>query len=737
MPSDAVTFNAVPAFLLREVCMKKKRFILRRLCIAASLCTFAAFAFSQTPAPYTETAVRCIDIAKNLLANEEYEASYSRAALGLTYDNTVADLYYIQALGMSQRLFPPYKIEPLLKSALQNKWYEYNKDAARLLLASLYTKTARVAEALSLLNERPLLSGKDALYIRANALYLLGNIGDARKTVRQGALQFPEDPRFALLFFERENRKAWGNGADTLAQSAGTADNAEISGGNTALNGGDESDKTFAELSSLFVSRAYDLQDADPDVLLKASLFAFSEEDRRRLLKAWNAYGKTDPRYAVYALKAGLMSEEKAFDYVEPFFSGTSDYALVKSFVSLVSGEKTKESVRKLYAAFAGTLCFDTNGDGISDMTVTYRSGRPSLIEYDANQDGIIDWTVDCDYGVPVKVNLVQEDAVLWYGTWPSLSRVIWSGCTYTLNEDRLFASPVNMIKEPVMEERASLSFYLPVLRSDVRSVLNADDLFALSHTVERKSAEGENTRVRFSLFDGKAQNAVYTDNGTPYAYAFFENGALRFRNVDRDKNGTYELTEIYAYADEHTDQNTGENALLYRSAEEARELSLRLFGVDNAAKGLYLQKVVSDTDGNGIIEFSEEYGPNGKTTAQWNDNKTGSMIIRYVKNGDSEETEYVHPVSGRHVRLIVQKGVPVSADGIPVVRDEAAPFFWIGDSPGGNYAQKVIKKLNQKGSSDVICTVTNLIWLRDKDRFARIFAVKNGDMYFGELLYE
>ena len=717
--------------------MKKKRFILRRLCIAASLCTFAAFAFSQTPAPYTETAVRCIDIAKNLLANEEYEASFSRAALGLTYDNTVADLYYIQALGMSQRLFPPYKIEPLLKSALQNKWYEYNKDAARLLLASLYTKTARAAEALSLLNERPLLSGKDALYIRANVLYLLGNIGDARKTVRQGALQFPEDPRFALLFFERENRKAWGNGADTLAQSAGTDDNAETSGGNTALNGGDESDKTFAELSSLFVSRAYDLQDADPDVLLKASLFAFSEEDGRRLLKAWNAYGKTDPRYAVYALKAGLMSEEKAFDYVAPFFSGTSDYALVKSFVSLVSGEKTKESVRKLYAAFAGTLCFDTNGDGISDMTVTYRSGRPSLIEYDANQDGIIDWIADCDYGVPVKVNLVQEDAVLWYGSWPSLSRVIWSGGTYTLNEDRLFASPVNMIKDPVMEERASLSFYLPVLRGDVWFVLNADDLFALSHTVERKSAEGENTRVRFSLFDGKAQNAVYTDNGTPYAYAFFENGALSFRNVDRDKNGTYELTEIYAYADKNADENTGENALLYRSAEEARELSLRLFGVDNAAKGLYLQKVVSDTDGNGIIEFGEEYGPNGKTTAQWNDNKTGSMIIRYAKNGDSEETEYVHPVSGRHVRLIVQKGVPVSADGIPVVRDEAAPFFWIGDSPGGNYAQKVIKKLNQKGSSDVICTVTNLIWLRDKDRFARIFAVKNGDMYFGELLYE
>ena len=717
--------------------MKKKRFILRRLCIAASLCTFAAFAFSQTPAPYTETAVRCIDIAKNLLANEEYEASFSRAALGLTYDNTVADLYYIQALGMSQRLFPPYKIEPLLKSALQNKWYEYNKDAARLLLASVYTKTTRAAEALSLLNERPLLSGKDALYIRANSLYLLGNIGDARKAVRQGALQFPEDPRFALLFFERENRKAGGNGADTLAQSAGTADNAEISGGNTALNGGDESDKTFAELSSLFVSRAYDLQDADPDVLLKASLFAFSEGDGRRLLKAWNAYGKTDPRYAVYALKAGLMSEEKAFDYVAPFFSGTSDYALVKSFVSLVSGEKTKESVRKLYAAFAGTLCFDTNGDGISDMTVTYRSGRPSLIEYDANQDGIIDWIADCDYGVPVKVNLVQEDAVLWYGSWPSLSRVIWSGGTYTLNEDRLFASPVNMIKDPVMEERASLSFYLPVLRGDVRFVLNADDLFALSHTVERKSAEGENTRVRFSLFDGKAQNAVYTDNGTPYAYAFFENGALRFRNVDRDKNGTYELTEIYAYADKNADENTGENALLYRSAEEARELSLRLFGVDNAAKGLYLQKVVSDTDGNGIIEFGEEYGPNGKTTAQWNDNKTGSMIIRYAKNGDSEETEYVHPVSGRHVRLIVQKGVPVSADGIPVVRDEAAPFFWIGDSPGGNYAQKVIKKLNQKGSSDVICTVTNLIWLRDKDRFARIFAVKNGDMYFGELLYE
>ena len=728
--------------------MQKKYFAFARFYIAVLLCAFAIKSFSQTPPQYTQTALRFMSNAKNLLANEDYEASFARAALGLTYDDTVADLYYIQALGMSVRGFPPYMIEPLLQSSLQNKWYEYNKDAARLLLASLYTKTARAAEALSLLNESPLLSGKDALYIRANALYLLGDIAGARKAIRQGALQFPEDARFALLFFDREREPSLESdgtqandgtqdGRDDFAQTddtqTGAADFAQTAG--TSQTAGEIADagESFAELASLFVSRAFDLQDADIDVLLKGSLFASSEEERRRLLKAWNAYGKTDPRYAVYALKAGLMSEEKAFDYVEPFFAGTSDYASVKSFVSLISGEETKERVRKLYAAFAGTLCFDTNGDGISDLTANYRSGRLSFIEYDADQDGRIDWAVDCDYGIPVRVRLVKEDAVLWYGAWPSLSRVIWSGGTYTLNEERLFATPVNMIKDSVMEQQAALSFYLPVLRDDMRSVLDADNLFALSHTVERKTGEGENTFVRFSLFDGKAQNAVYTDNGTPYAYAFFEDGILRFRSVDRDKNGTYEITEIYAYAD----KDAGENALPYRSAQEARDLSLRLFGVENAANGLYVQRVVSDADVNGIIEFSEEYGPNGRVAAQWNDNQTGSMLIRYTKNGDSEETEYVHPVSGRHIRLVLQNGVPVSADGIPVVRDPTAPFFWIGDSPGGNHAQKVMQELNQKGSSGVIFTVTNLIWLRDKDRFARIFAVKNGDTYFGELLYE
>ncbi|MGI5172612.1 hypothetical protein H0R92_03290 [Treponema sp. OMZ 840] len=687
--------------------MRKSVFVLRHFFIFAYLCVVAVHVFSQNPEQYTKTALRYIDSAKKLLIREEYEKASSQAALGLVYDDTIADLYYIQALSMSVRGLPAYMIEPLLTAALQNRWYDYNRDAARLLLADLYTKTAKPAAAVLLLDEMPVLSGKDALYTRAKALYLLGDVQEARLVVKRAAFQFPEDERFAVLFFDCENA---------------AFSNDEANSNNKLV---------FDELLSLFLSRIRVLQDADPDILLKASAFGFSADEKKRLLRSWNAYGKTDPLYAVYALQAGLLSEEKAFDYMFPFLNQTIDYTHLRAFVSLITDERLKERLRNFYAVFAGTICFDTNNDGIADIKTRYRLGRPFIIEYDKEQDGRLDWVADCDYGIPVKLELCNEKINVWYGEWPSIARIIYEDTkeSYDIRDNTLFGTPVNIIKDTVMEKYGGTVLYVPVLQDDLKD-FSKEHIFSLSHTIERKSNEYAHGSVRFSLFEGRIQNATYTDRGTPYAYGHFENGILRFRNVDWDKNGSYEVTEIYGFDIEKAPE--------YRSPTEAVRLSMNLFGTENDAKGLYLYKTLSDTDGDGIHELIQEYGPGLRQSAVWKRRNKGEWDIRWTRYDEKfEEIEYQSPFSGNTVTVRLENGKPVSVNGQPVTKDPAAPFFWIGEYPGNFYAEMMIQMLNRKGGSGVIVTVSDLLWVKEKDRFIRIFAVKNGNTCFGEVLYE
>ena len=309
--------------------MRKKSFNTVYCAAIFYLCLTAVLLFSQTDVYYRKTAVRYIEPAKKLLIEENFDGSFSQAALGLSYDNGVADLYFIQALGLSARGAPPYMILPLIKAALDAVWYDYNRDAARLLLADLLLKTGKSSEALALLDEKPALYTRDALYSRARALYILDKTEEARAIIKRASFVHPDDEAFALLFFDAEYSKA---------------DAYMLTENETAAGSGDDG---FSELTELFLSRLGELERAEPDVLLKASVFAHSAEDTKRLLKAWNAYGKTDVQYGIYALQCGLLNENAVFDYMLPFMNGTIDYNVLKHFVSLITEEEVKGRLRR------------------------------------------------------------------------------------------------------------------------------------------------------------------------------------------------------------------------------------------------------------------------------------------------------------------------------------------------------------------------------------------------------
>lgn len=714
--------------------MREKSFNAVRFAAVFYLCMTAVFVFSQTDAYYRKIAVRHIETAKKLLVEENFDASFSQAALGLTYDKSVADLYFIQALGLSARGAPPYMVLPLVQASLDAQWYDYNRDAARLLLSDLWLKTGKSSEALALLDEKPALYTRDALYNRARALYILGKTAEARAIIKRAAFQYPEDEAFALLFFDAEysNLPAHTHTEDKIIGSSVDAD--------------------FSELAELFFSRLGELETANPDILLKASVFAPRAEDTKRLLKAWNAYGKTDVHYGIYAMQYGLLSENAAFDYMQPFMNGTIDYTALKHFVSLISEKEVKSRLRRFYETFEGTIDFDTDKDGIQNMSVRYRRGRPSVIAYDKNQDGQKEWEAECDYGTPVKLNLFAQNILIWYDVWPAAGQVICGldengknaygyaavplsaescnkSCTYSLHEKSLFWTPFHIIKDSVSGMQGEAFLHIPVINENTPD-FPLQDLFNFSHTVERPVFEYADSRVRFSVLNGQIQSAVYTERGTPYAYGYFENGILRFRNTDRDKNGSYEITEFYGY--------DAEKAAVEKATEqsgEEKELSRRLFGCENMAAGLYIQSTVFQ-DGSGIR--TEEYGRDGGFVLAEKSMESGGWNLRYTKKSETEELiEYDHPFSGQKVSVVLEKSVPVSVNGTPVIKDRFAPFFWIGDYPGPFYAEMMIQMLNHKGGSGVIVTVSDLLWVKEEDRFIRIFAVKKEDTYFGEVLYE
>ena len=296
--------------------MEKKLFGIKN-CIVVLLfaCMFFTPLFSDNPAQYRTTALRFIDSAKNCFVHADYENAVSQAAAGLTYDDSVADLYYIQALALSVQEAPAYMRTPLLRNSLSRTWYAYNRDAARLLLADLYTRTGRSADALSLLDETPQLNDSQALCTRAKALYILGDINQARSVLEKGALQYPSEADFVRLFFNFEQ-----------TVSAKTSSSADTDKQKNAI------DKRFNELAGFFVTRSKQLGKTETDLLLKAAAFAVQSDEKVRLLKEWNAYGKSDPWYGVYALENGLLDETEAFEYELPFLSGVMDYTCVKAF---------------------------------------------------------------------------------------------------------------------------------------------------------------------------------------------------------------------------------------------------------------------------------------------------------------------------------------------------------------------------------------------------------------------
>ncbi len=647
----------------------------------------------HNPSTFHATALTFLEGAKNKLIEQNWDAAHALSTTALIYDSSIADLYYIQAISLFESGALPYSIIKPLEASLDKNvlWYQYTEDSAQLLLARMYVLTKRAQDALTLLDTNAYLNNSDAILIKASAYYALKDFENARNFVFEGANQYPYDRRFDELFYTQEYQ-------------------------NYPL---------IDELSIFFNERSEQFSRDNPLLLLYSAIFEQDSEEKNRLLKAWNIQGEKHPLYAIHALTEGLIQENDAFDYMLNFIDEL-DYSTLIHFMSMLTDEDVIERAQDYFTNYNGIVYFDFDGDRTPCLSVQYEKGRPSLIQYDENQDGLLSWEMTNDYGEPKTIEFFEEKMFVEYGAWPYVKNVIdnsksMDAYTYYLVSNALSLPVIEFSVADVFQNNLSLTFYTPLVLEHQN--VSTMELFNASYLIDYKTNEYENSRSRLTVLDGTAKSAVFTDNEMPYAYAYFLNGIPISRNIDKDRNGSYEVIELYGQSDVE--------------GFDSKKLEQEVFGFEHLAKGQFIQKVLVDVNNDGFDDFSEEYFSNQKR-AFWDSNSDGNWDVQYIETeeNNSQEVVYVHPLTKEIKSVLIESGIPILAGEKNVVMDSNVDFFWIGENAGSMHAEKIITELSLQNSA-IALMVTDLLWDSEKEQFMRIVGIKSGEMYFGEVFYE
>lgn len=678
-------------------------------------CAAAAFPQNSSPLANRRTALRCLEESVSYFSEENWEAADSQARLGIAYDSSVPDLWYMRAACENAMGSSRAAVIRLLETALgSDSWVSYSRDSARLLYADMLSETGRPQEAVAALDSSPMLYSPESEYIRIKSYYRMkdgDSVAKARNKVDGARRMYPSDMRFPLVFFKNEDPSS--------------------------------SDPLVKKLSSYFIAQISQFADAAPDKNEELEMYAalFAEgETKIHLLKSFHARGLRHPLYACEALKTQLLSGREAFDYFASFADKEIDFGILTEFISLLSDDETVSYARSYFAAFSGTVAQDTDGDGNENLFAVYYRGRPQKLYFDGNQDGETDWSIQCDFGVPVSGVLGPLEMSFSWGQFPFLSYIEFASAEdgkessekFNFVAEALKWSPVSIVRENTVSQKLDLDFFYPVLHEESLAITK-ELLLNSASSFEISNSGIENGTVHFILLDGSVFQALYySADGRLFAQARFENNIPVVRVVDSDRDGIFETTEFYDVDSEGT-MNT-------HSLEEERIILQSLYGVPSDGSELYLRMVQVDRNNDTVSDFTEEYLENRGKISSWDTDGDGKWNIRHViyPGGQSEESLFFTYPKKSLVMVKSEGGIPYSVtvagrenETLSVIKDEETDFYWLSDSQSafqpGRYpglakrAKQLLERQNLQGFSMVL-----------EDERSDVLCVRVGTLDFG-----
>lgn len=620
------------------------------------------------------TALRCLSNATNYASERNFDAALSQAQLGIAYDESISDLWYVVAASSSALGKTRAEILPVLdKSLTINNWVNYNRDNARLMAADILSETGNLNRALELLDSKPMLYSSDAEFVRVKIYYRLGtpdSVSRARNKIDGARRIYPSDTRFPLVFFKFENPE--------------------------------NLDASTKRLSEYFISQIAQYQEASPDKDAELEIYAasFAEgEVKKRMIKSFAARGLQHPLYAGEALKSGIIDQQHAFEYACTFAEKEIDIDMFKKILGSIDDPKVLEYVSEYMDAFEGSFTHDTDGDGNANLLVKYTRGRPQEIFYDRNQDGKLEWTVECDFGVPVSGVFEDRKMSFEWSQFPYLSSLAFNsadkktlaGEKFTFAGESIMWTPVLIKAEEFISGKTGKDFFYPELISSMPEISNAQLLDAASgFEIDSLSQNGE--RIAFVLLNGNVTQAMYYRENVLYAQAQFEGNIPVLRVVDFDNDGVFETTEFYDIDEK------GE--MKVHSLSDERTIMQNLYGVPSSGSEFYLRMVQVDTDRDTVPDFTEEYLPFGGKITSWDTDSDGKWNVRhvvYAENSDGKKEESMFYISPKNYLVTVASldGNPVKvscgSDDYVVSRGSSGNLFWLSRNEKDFTGRKIV----------------------------------------------
>lgn len=737
----------------------KNKFVLLIMTFAFSCCCLSVFAQSKSSASVANrrTAVRYLKLAKQYAVRQQWNEADSQAVLGLAYDDSVSDLWYIRAIANNARGGERFETLPYIEKSLEkNNWVDYNRDGARILYADLLSSTLRFEQAIKMLDEKPLLYSADAEYIRIKCYYNLEgteNLEKARSKIDAARRVYPNDSRFADLFYKYEykfqfakltDKELLSEELETETEAPETEEPSEKQNEVLSEIKIDDEVKKIAANFSLLVPKYKNPVNAD-EIEMFDAIFSEGEEQIRKI-KAFYARGGKSPYFALFALKLGVIDPVAALDSFYEFAGNKIDFAIIEEFVqleNLLADENCKKELSEYLNSFEGIITFDTDGDLEHNVEVKYHRGRPDSIIYDWNQDGKIDWQTICDFGLPKNIKLGSEIDVD-YDEWPYASTISTENSVFNLIPKTLAWSPVDIVADKTIKNSLGMDFYIPICMEkeasdaihEIRELNGNEEIISLKYVFNKKNllkyissmeipiTERADSHVQYLIQDGNILSARYFQKDYMYSVVDYKDGLPNLRLLDSDNDGVFETTVEYA-----PNPNP--------KKEDNDSFPLRTLEYEKSE--VYEKLIQIDRDGDTIPDYSEFVNENFDKVCSWDGDGDGKWEMQYVRFATKddqilrEDSSFIKPIANTVVTISFENGNPVKVtdDGrtISVTKGFSDGFYWLDEVCGKSVEELILKSVNLKSNQGLATIVDSRT---DSDRF---FAIRIGKMIFGEKL--
>lgn len=665
------------------------------------------------------TAVRFLKLAENCLVGNDFQSALNNSRLGISYDESISDLYYLEAAAGFKLGETKAAVLLLLERAFElNNWLEYTKNGARILYADLLSDTGRYEESLKILDDDPFIYSADAEVIRVKNYYCMGtddSVGIARNKVNGARRVYPADERFMKGFFYFESAYLF---------------DAETKGRNYIIP------EIVQVIADSYIQHLPDYSGKTAELELLASFFAAGEK-RVRLVKAIDAKQQSvQPVLAIAGLKAGIYSQQQAVDLFFETTGNEINLKILKYLVSLISEEDVKYNFSERLTNIDCTLLVDRNFDLQNELNVKYKFGRPYSFTLDANNDGIIEVAGKCDLGAP-EVLTFADNLEIDYYEYPEVS-FIYSNkgkkdqVIFEFLKGNYKFAPMAYEIQSEIAKKLSVDFVVPDFPAGIVFSDN-DEILQKCSKMELPVKERENGRVLYSMFEGQPVSADFYDDGKLYGTCNFRNSVPFVRYVDYDNDDTLETQEIFDIAPDD-----------YENTENS-ELIAKIFSPIVGEQKLYLKKIQIDRNQNTFFDFTEEYCTNGDVISVWDNDDDGipdCKVTVFAKLSDEpqkKEIVYFNLATGEpELSMTSLDGVPVKllngkGEEIIIFAGEYNDIYWIESNGGAVLENQVFEKIKNDLNSKIVQGQGFIVQCEE----ARVYVVEVGTTLFFRVIPE